>query len=395
MIRGGILLTMLVLLGCAGQSSGVSPARMPPSKADWQTATGFLDSAVAVGAAPGAVLAITYRGDRFVHGTGQLGADEPEPAGGATIYDLASLTKVVGLTTALMFAVGERAIDLDAPVQRYVPAFAGPEKDRVTVRMLLTHSSGLPAWRPLFREVTTRTDAFALADTTPLESAPGARETYSDLGAIVLTQLVESVYHQRLDSLLERRLFQPLGMRSTGYLPPPAWRERIAPTELDPWRGRVLQGEVHDENAAIMDGVSGHAGLFASAEDLLTFAEWVMGQAERRSNGGSEHHPSDSPSLRPSVLHEFTRRQDLPPGSTRALGWDTPAPESSSGRLLPPSSFGHTGFTGTSMWIDPEHRLAIVLLSNRVNPTRDNPRWAPIRGTIADLVMTTVVEDTQ
>jgi CubicO group peptidase (beta-lactamase class C family) len=373
---------------------------MPTLKADWRAATAFLDSAVAAGAAPGAVLAITYRGDRFVHGTGQLGADEPETVDGATIYDLASLTKVVGLTTALMFAVGDRAIDLDAPVQRYVPAFAGPDKDRVTVRMLLTHSSGLPAWRPLFREVTTRTDAFALADTTPLESAPGAQETYSDLGAIVLTQLVESVYHERLDSLLERRLFQPLGMRSTGYLPSPTWRERIAPTELDPWRGRVLRGEVHDENAAIMDGVSGHAGLFASAEDLLVFAEWVMGQSVSRSVGQSVRRSETPeatirPSVRPPVMREFTRRQNVVPGSTRALGWDTPAPGSSSGRLLPPSSFGHTGFTGTSIWIDPEHRLAIVLLSNRVNPTRDNPRWAPIRGKIADLVMTTVVEETQ
>jgi CubicO group peptidase (beta-lactamase class C family) len=378
---------------------------MSPLKADWRPATGLLDSAVAAGAAPGAVLAITYRGDRFVHGTGQLGADEPETVGGATIYDLASLTKVVGLTTALMFAVGERAIDLDAPVQRYVPAFAGPDKDRVTVRMLLTHSSGLPAWRPLFREVPTRTDALALADTTPLESAPGARETYSDLGAIVLTQLVESVYHERLDALLERRLFQPLGMRSTDYLPPPTWRDRIAPTELDPWRGRVLRGEVHDENAAIMDGVSGHAGLFASAEDLLVFAEWLItrwnegttahGNERMAASSSADTFPrSVVPSFSRSVIREFTRRQTLVPGSTRALGWDTPAPGSSSGRLLPPSSFGHTGFTGTSIWIDPEHRLAIVLLSNRVNPTRDNPRWAPIRGKIADLVMTTA-EDTQ
>jgi CubicO group peptidase (beta-lactamase class C family) len=378
---------------------------MSPLKADWRPATGLLDSAVAAGAAPGAVLAITYRGDRFVHGTGQLGADEPETVGGATIYDLASLTKVVGLTTALMFAVGERAIDLDAPLQRYVPAFAGPDKDRVTVRMLLTHSSGLPAWRPLFREVPTRTDALALADTTPLESAPGAQETYSDLGAIVLTQLVESVYHERLDALLERRLFQPLGMRSTGYLPPPTWRDRIAPTELDPWRGRVLRGEVHDENAAIMDGVSGHAGLFASAEDLLVFAEWLItrwnqgttahGNERTAASSSADTFPrSVVPSFSRAVIREFTRRQTLVPGSTRALGWDTPAPGSSSGRLLPPSSFGHTGFTGTSIWIDPEHRLAIVLLSNRVNPTRDNPRWAPIRGKVADLVMTTV-EDTQ
>ena len=403
MRQGKALFITLILAGCGTRDPGASPAPLPAGKIDWHPAIDFLDSAVAAGAAPGAVLAVSYRGIRFLHGTGQLGADEPEPVQGSTIYDLASVTKVVALTTALMFAVDDRLVDLDAPVQRYVPAFAGAGKERVTVRMLLTHSGGLPAWRPLFREVSTRNAAFALADTTPLEASPGTRETYSDLGAIILTQLVESVFGERLDTLLARRLFQPLGMRSTGYLPPAAWRDRIAPTEMDPWRGRVLQGEVHDENAAVLGGVSGHAGLFASADDLLTFAEWLLEQSDGRSvvravspadSASATTRPSDRPTVRPSIIREFTRRQSLVPGSTRALGWDTPAPESSSGRLLSPSSFGHTGFTGTSLWIDPEHRLAIILLSNRVNPTRDNPRWAPVRGKIADLVMTTVSEGT-
>ena len=202
--------------------------------------------------------------------------------------------------------------------------------------------------------------------------------------------MLETVYHQRLDSLLERRVFGPLGMRATGYLPAANQRDRIAPTEMDPWRGRMLRGEVQDENAALMDGVSGHAGLFGSAEDLLTFAEWVLEQADGRSD-----RPADRPTIRPSVLQEFTRRQNLVPGSSRALGWDTPSPGGSSGSRLSPQSFGHTGFTGTSLWIDPEHHLAIILLSNRVNPTRDNPRWAPLRGKIADLVMTTLFEDAQ
>jgi CubicO group peptidase (beta-lactamase class C family) len=177
-------------------------------------------------------------------------------------------------------------------------------------------------------------------------------------------------------------------MSSTADLPPASWRSRIAPTELDPWRGRVLQGEVHDENAAVMGGVSGHAGLFTSADDLLTFAEWLLAQS-----AGGRGGQADTPTIQATVLHEFTRRQNLVPGSSRALGWDTPAPESSSGRFLSPSSFGHTGFTGTSLWLDPQHRLAIVLLSNRVNPTRNNPRWAPVRGRIADLVMTTLLEE--
>ena len=222
------------------------------------------------------MLAVTRNGERFVHGTGQLGADEPGSPGAATIYDLASLTKVIGLVTGVMLAVDEGKLELDAPVQRYVPAFTGAGKERVTVRMLLAHASGLPAWRPLFREAKNRTEVLALVDTTPLSSAPGTVEVYSDLGAIILTQMLETIYRQRLDSLLERRVFGPLGMRATGYLPGADQRDRIAPTEMDPWRGRMLRGEVQDENAALMDGVSGHAGLFGSAEDLLPFAEWMI-----------------------------------------------------------------------------------------------------------------------
>lgn len=397
MTRGWASLAIVAAAACAPGNPPTPPTPVPALKTNWQPVMQFLDSAVAGGAAPGAVLAVTHDGDRFVYGTGRLGQDDAARPGASTIYDLASLTKVVGLTTVAMFAVEEGKLDLDAPVQRYVPGFAGADKERVTVRMLLAHASGLPAWRPLFREVGTRAEAFALADSTPLDSVPGRAEAYSDLGAIVLTQAIESLYHERLDSLLDRRLFQPLGMSSTRYLPPTSWRDRIAPTELDPSRGWVVRGEVHDENAALMDGVSGHAGLFGSAEDLLTFAEWMMEQADGRTGGRTRagDRPADRPTIRPAVLREFTRRQDIVPGSSRALGWDTPSEGSSAGTLLSPRSFGHTGFTGTSLWIDPEHHVAIVLLSNRVNPTRDNPRWAPVRAQVADLVMATLIKDAQ
>jgi len=363
-------------------------------KTNWNPVTTFLDSAIAAGAAPGAVLGVSVAGQRYVYASGRLTQDEPAPAEPTTVYDLASLTKVVGLTTAVMLAVDDGKLELDAPVQRYVPAFEGEGKERVTIRLLLAHGSGLPAWRPLFREAETRQQAFALADTTALSSPPGTTDAYSDLGMIVLTQAVEAVYHERLDSLLARRVFQPLGMTSVGFLPT-AERARIAPTELDPWRVRVLRGEVHDENAARLDGVSGHAGLFGSAPDLLTFAEWLLAQADGWTGGRADglDYLTARPTVRPSTLHEFTRRQNIIPGSRRALGWDTPSPGSSAGKLLSPESIGHTGFTGTSLWIDPVHRLAIVLLSNRVNPTRDNPRWAPVRAAIADLVMTTLFED--
>ena len=389
-----------ILVAACGRHIPPAPVvPMPLLMTNWQPVMAFLDSAVAAGAAPGAVLAVTYEGTRFVHGTGRLGQDDATRPGGGTIYDLASLTKVVGLTTAAMLAISDGKLDLDAPVQRYVPSFAGPGKERVTVRMLLTHASGLPAWRPLFRAVTTRQEALAQADSTPLASAPGTAEVYSDVGVIVLTQVIEALYHQRLDSLLEQRVFQPLGMTSTRYLPPASWRDRIAPTELDPWRGRVLRGEVHDENAALMDGVSGHAGLFGSAEDLLTFAEWMLAQTDGRTGGRavsrsvSHAETTNRPTIQPSIIREFTQRQNVVPGSSRALGWDTPTPGGTAGTMLSPSSFGHTGFTGTSLWIDPEHGVAIVLLSNRVNPTRDNSRWTPVRGAIADLVMTTLFQD--
>jgi CubicO group peptidase (beta-lactamase class C family) len=400
--RGWISLAILAA-GCTPGNSPTRPTPVPALKINWQPVMRFLDSAVAAGAAPGAVLAVTRGGDRFVFGTGRLAQEDATRPGGNTIYDLASLTKVVGLTTAAMIAVDEGKLELDAPVQRFVPAFAGHDKERVTIRMLLAHASGLPAWRPMFREVSTRAEAFALADSTPLDSFPGRSEVYSDVGAIVLTQAIETVYGERLDSLLQRRLFQPLGMSSTGYLPPESWRGRIAPTELDPWRGRVLRGEVHDENAALMDGVSGHAGLFSTAEDLLAFAEWLLARTGGRTGEPAEgsadcsvHQtvsPSGCPPLRPSIIRQFIRRQDLVPGSSRALGWDTPSGGGSAGSLLSPTSFGHTGFTGTSLWIDPGRHLAIILLSNRVNPTRNNPRWAPLRGRIADLVMTTLFED--
>lgn len=389
---------LCLLLACGG-----SPA--PPSAAPRASLAGvaaFLDSVVAGGAAPGAVLGVSLHGRHFFHGSGRLGQDDPRRPDETTIYDLASLTKVIGLTTAVMLGVQEGRLGLDDPV---VTVTVQSSREPVTLRHLLTHSSGLPAWRPLFREARTRREAFELAESTPFDTLPGARYTYSDLGAIWMTDLVERAYGTRLDTLLERRVFGPLGMFDTRYLPPASWRARIAPTENDPWRGRVLRGEVHDENAARLDGVSGHAGLFSSARDLLRFGDWLLAlQAPNRiapgcagcgelRPGGSPPGSQDGPGLRAALfglpalrVNEFTRPQRLPPGSSRALGWDTPSPGSSAGTLLSPGSYGHTGFTGTSIWIDPQRELVIVLLSNRVHPSRENPRWGPVRAAVADRV---------
>lgn len=371
-----------LVLACGGNP--VPPAA--PHAIGLSGVASFLDSVVADGVAPGAVLGVSAAGRRFFHGTGLLGQDDPRRPDETTIYDLASLTKVVGLTTAVMLAVDEGRLKLD----QVVPAvLKDGTTQAITIRHLLTHSSGLPAWRPLYRETRTRAEAIQLAEATPLDTVPGSRYTYSDLGAIWLTDLVERAYGTRLDSLLEQRVFEPLGLRDTRYLPPAGLVSRIAPTENDPWRGRVLRGEVHDENAARLDGVSGHAGLFSSAKDLLTFGEWLLASRQIATNGA---HPA-SPNLPPSILTKFLRVQQMPPGSSRALGWDTPSPGGSAGTLLSAQSFGHTGFTGTSIWIDPERQLVLVLLSNRVHPTRDNPRWGPIRAAVADRVVRALGDD--
>jgi CubicO group peptidase (beta-lactamase class C family) len=194
---------------------------------------------------------------------------------------------------------------------------------------------------------------------------------------------VERLTGKRLDQFLLERVFGPLGMAWTRYLPPAAWTDRIAPTENDPWRGRILRGEVHDENAARLGGVAGHAGLFSMAPDLARFAQWIL----KAYHGTLE--PDATFLVDSATVREFVVRQPGPEGSTRALGWDTPSDEgSSAGTLLSRSSFGHTGFTGTSIWIDPDRDLFIILLTNRVHPSRENNAILRIRGHVADSVMT-------
>lgn len=358
-------------------------AQESPAPTPFAPVRRYLEQAVERGAFPGAVLAVGLRG-QVVYRTavGAYGEDDRRPVSDTTIYDLASLTKVVGLTTATMLLVAAGQLDLDAPVRHYLPAFAGAGKDQVTVRHLLLHASGLPAWRPLYQEAADAPAARALADTTPLEAPAGTRYTYSDLGAIVLTQVVEHLSGRRLDSLLAEQLFTPLAMSHTRFLPPPDWLPLIAPTERDPWRGRVLRGEVHDENAARLGGVSGHAGLFSTAPDLARFALWLLDAYHDRLPPGTR------PRLPAPIVRMFVRRANEPAGSTRALGWDTFSREGGSGgHCLSATSFGHTGFTGTSIWIDPERDLVIILLTNRVHPTRENQLIREVRPAVADGVV--------
>ena len=378
---------LLAALACAPRvASGPTPLASRP---DWKPLRHFLDSAVAAGAAPGVVVAVSWPGHRYVYGTGHLGDGIRRRPSHRTVYDLASLTKVVGLTTAMMWAVEEGRIELDAPVSRYVPAFQPPKPDCVTIRLLLAHASGLPPWRPLYLLAYSRSAVFAVADSTPLDTIPGARFAYSDIGAILLTQAVETAYGERIDSLLSRRLFRPLGLTSTAYNPPGDWMARVAPTEYDSLRGRIIRGQVHDENAWRMDGVSGHAGIFSTGDDLLTFGEWWI--AQHRGVGTK----AGPPTVSDSILRSFAVRQELPAGSPRALGWEVPTEENTGSGFLSEGSVGHTGFTGTSLWMDPARGVVIVVLSNRVHPTRANTRFAGVRRGVGDRVLTALVPQLQ
>ena len=333
-----------------------------------------LERAVADSAFPGAFAVVGTRDGVIASlGAGHLDwAPSPVPDE-HTIWDLASLTKVVGTTTAVMQLVDAGRLALDAPVQRYLPQWTGRDKDRVTVRHLLTHSAGLPSWRPLHKESTSPEGALALVLATELDTVPGARMVYSDLGIVLLAQVVERVSGERLDAYLARHVFEPLGMRETMYRPPAALRERIAPTEWDPWRQRHLRGEVHDENAFALGGVAGHAGLFSSGHDLARFARMYLG-------GGAL---DGRRIVSEATIGSFTRVQDRAL-SHRALGWETPTGRNSAGTRLSDRAFGHTGFTGTSLWMDPGRDLFVLLLTNRVNPSRQNTRISAVRVALAD-----------
>lgn len=335
-----------------------------------------LDRAMAAGAFPGAYAVVgTREGIVAEYGVGRLDSADASVPSARTVWDLASLTKVVGTTSAMLQLVGSRQVALDSPVVHYLPEWTVPGAARVTVRQLLAHHAGLPAWRALYKEADTPDEALALVLATPLDTAPGLRFLYSDLGFILLGRIVERVAGVALAEYMPARLFRPAGMSETRFQPPADWRHRTAPTEQDPWRQRKLRGEVHDENAARLGGVAGHAGLFSTAHDLARFARLYL-------NGGRL---DGVRVLDSATIAEFTRVSN-PTLSHRALGWETPNGRNSAGRRLSSTAFGHTGFTGTSLWMDPAQNLFVLLLTNRVNPTRQNLRIGAVRSELADAV---------
>jgi len=353
----------------------------PAMDAKLAPAYALLEHAVKDRAFPGGVLAAGCHGQMAVHAFGKLsyeaGADRVTPS---TIYDAASLTKPV--VTATLTAMLEEAgqVNLDAPVARYLPEWAAgrqPEwRAKVTLRHLLTHTSGLPAHEDYFKTLKTRQEIAARVMATTLESAPGTQSAYSDLGFILLGELLTRLSGMPLGELARERIFAPLGMRDTGFHPPKSERARIAPTENDTqFRKRVIRGEVHDENAWAMGGAAGHAGMFATAPDLAAFCQMLL-------NGGIYAHQR---LLRRATIARYTAADGLA-ANARTPGWMAPTPNSSSGRYFSASSFGHMGFTGTSIWIDPEKELFVVLLTNRVYPTRENDKIQRVRPALHDAI---------
>jgi len=340
-----------------------------------------LEKALARKAFPGGVLAVGKNG-ALVHlrPFGHLSYDaESKPVREDTLYDLASLTKVVVTTTLAMMLVDKGKLEMSSPVSAFLPGFKGGLKEKVTVWHLLTHSSGIDWWAPLFKEVHGRKAYVERIQAMDLKYEPGTKSVYSDLGVILLGEILERVGGEPLDVMARRSLFEPLGMKDTTYRPGPDLLERIAPTEQDPWRGRLIRGEVHDENAAALGGIAPHAGLFSTAGDLARFAQMLL-------NGGVYDHRR---LVSRQTVELFTQRAGVP-ASSRALGWDTPSEGSSGGTLLSASSFGHTGFTGTSLWVDPQRELFVILLTNRVHPTRENNLIREVRPAVMDAVIAAI-----
>lgn len=380
----------VTLPGLAGYGEGVGIPRRPMTlvkarpedvgfrPGTMQKADAVLDRYLAEKAFPGGVLAVGKDGALVhLHPFGHLSYDPGSAKVEAdTLYDLASLTKVVATTTMAMMLVDDGRLDLRKRVSDFLPGFRGPGKDKVTVWHLLTHSAGIDWWAPLYKEIKGKQAYLKRIEAMDLVYEPGTKSVYSDLGVILLGDILERVAGEGLDVFARTRIFAPLGMHDTLFRPGPELLPRIAPTENDPWRGRVIRGEVHDENAYALGGVAPHAGLFSTAPDLARFCQMLL------YGGVFEQHRLVSR----QVVEEFTRRAGVP-GSSRALGWDTPSQPSSGGTLLSARAFGHTGFTGTSIWIDPEKRLFIILLTNRVHPTRENNLIREVRPAVADAVV--------
>ena len=365
--------------------------------ARFRAAFAFLEGGITARAFPACSLAVTLHGELVaLKALGHFTYDPTSPPVSTdSIFDLASVSKAIATTTMAMILYERGLLDLDAPVTAIVPEFAGddPRRSEVTLRQLLAHSSGLPAYEKLYLRAKTRDELLQAAYATELTATPGTRAEYSDIGFIILGIALERLADEPLDTFCQREIFGPLAMSHTTFNPAKSWRDRISPTAnedafVEPavtwagapaphsattFRGRVIQGEVQDENASVLGGVAGHAGVFSTAGDVALFAHALL-------NGGY-------PILRPDTVKLFTRRESIPEGTSRALGWDTPSAPSQSGKHFSPRSYGHLGYTGTSLWIDPDRQLSITLLTNRTWPDCRNQAIKQVRPAFHDAVI--------
>lgn len=370
-----------------------TPAHAPLSPAfedqdkTFGPAFSVLREAIRQGAFPCASLAVTH-GAKLValKSVGRF-TYEPDsaPVATDTLFDVASLTKVVATTTMAAILYERGLLELDATVAGTIPEFladacgeADARRRDVTFRMLLAHSSGLPAYEKLYLKAPSRDELLRAAFTTSLSADPGTRAEYSDVGFIDLGAALERIAQESLDEFCQREVFGPLAMTGTTFNPPLQARQQIPPTadEREGFRKRIVQGEVQDENAFTLGGIAGHAGLFSTAESLARFAHAMLG-------GGRTI-------LRPETVAAFTRRESSPAGTSRALGWDTPSAPSQSGKYFGRASFGHLGYTGTSLWVDPDRRLSIILLTNRTWPDCANQAIKRVRPEFHDAVVEAV-----
>ena len=346
---------------------------------DVEPARAILDDGVRAGAFAAAAVEVgRSSGPLWRAAFGKAGVSEDAPATTSdTLFDLASLTKVIATTTLAMRAVDRRQLDLDAPLRLRLADWRGVDRADVSAADLLAHASGLTAHLPFYRDYRGRAEFQPAIATLPLEYTPRSASVYSDLGFMLLGFLLEDACGSSLDAAFET-IAEEHGWGELRFRPPSSWRRRTAPTEVDPWRGRLLIGEVHDENAWALGGVAGHAGLFGSTAAVGRFARTIA--------AGLRGEPSvaEAGTFRRFMTHTRV------PGSSRALGWDTMLPTSSCGTRMSARAIGHTGFTGTSLWIDPDVDAYVVLLTNRVYPTRKNEAILRIRPALHDAVMDTL-----
>ncbi len=352
----------------------------------------LIESAVRTEVFPGAV-ALVARGGKivFFEPVGHRSVmPRSLPMAKDTVFDLASLTKVMATIPAIMNLVDEKKLDLDQPLAEVLPIARLGDKGDLTLRLLLSHSAGLVDWKPFYeklRDHPLKERKKLLREwiiEEPFAYEPGKGNIYSDLGFMLLEWVIEEKTGETLPEFVEKHFYRPLGMKRTfvgggeGRLPQGVAKEEFAATEDCPWRKKVLRGEVHDDNAWTLGGYSGHAGLFSTAEEVYVIANMLREHYLGRRNDF----------FRPKTVREFFRRQEIAKGSDWALGWDTRALEgSSAGKYFSRDSVGHTGFTGTSIWMDLENDVVAILLSNRVHPRRDNDKIKQFRPVFHDAVM--------